>query len=80
MGKMYEVEREEEGTRTLIYRVIADNEEDAGEKIDNGDIEPESDYFSPMDRFDNFRELDDCDCDICVRRGPWSCVTEDNEL
>jgi len=80
MGKMYEIEREEEGTRTIIYRVIADNEEDACERIDEGDIEPESEDFSPMDGVDTIRELADCDCDICERRGPWSCVTEDNEL
>lgn len=75
---MYEIERAEQGVRHLVFRVFADNEDDALERTWEEDIEPQTEYFKQYDAHTGIQELLDCDCDVCRRRGAWSCQLEED--
>jgi len=76
---MYEVERMQQGELYQTFRVIADDEEHAGDLVSEGDIEPQTSFFKARDGSTTIEEQPDCDCDICERRGPWACQEESDE-
>jgi hypothetical protein len=76
---MYEIDRDQQGERYQTFRVIADDEETAGDLVASGEVEPQTEFFKAQDGNTNITELDDCDCDICERRGPWSCQEEEED-
>ncbi len=76
---MYEIERAEQGVRYRTYRVWGETKEDAEERIYEDEVEPQSDFFKQHDGNSTVKELRDCDCDECLRRGPWACQLEQDD-
>ena len=76
---MYELRREEQGTRYRTYRILAESESDAVERIFEEELPPQDEFFKQHDANTFTRQLKDCDCDICERRGPWACMIDENE-
>lgn len=77
---MYEINRQERGVRYASYRVFADTQEDALERIFEEDIPPTDEYFDQHDADTDSRELPDCTCGICVAQGfPWACLEAEPE-
>lgn len=76
---MYEIERVEVGELRKTYRIFADSKESAEERLWEEGIDPQTEFFDVEDAVINYtRELRDCDCDICQRRGAWVCQLEED--
>lgn len=75
---MYEMTRTVEGTQVQTYRVKAEDKQDAERLIEEGYVEPQTEYFDvESDATVKGNKVVDCTCDTCVRRGPWSCLEDE---
>lgn len=74
---MYEIDLQEQGTLYRTFRVIADDEETAFDRIFEGEVKPQTEFFKAYDGDHKVTKIPDCDCDICERRHPWACQEED---
>ena len=73
---MFEINRQETGVIHKTYRILAPDEETAEDILFDEEVAPQTEYFKQHDANTQTRELPDCDCDICERRGPWACQEE----
>ncbi len=75
---MYDIQRVERGVRYATYRVLAEDEEEALERV--FEVNPDTEYFESNDGDTQIQEMPDCTCGICVTHGyPWACHDADPE-